>query len=59
MMERTYKNNKMKCNLFVQVVILNIKLKICLSDVLFCYFNLFFTYVIFKLPINYFVNYTF
>ena len=48
MIERSNKNNEMKCNLFVQVVILNIEL-----------LNLFFTYVIFKLPINYIINYTY
>ena len=58
MMERSYKSNMMKCNLFVQVVILNIELLNLLSDVYFCCINLFFTYVIFKLPINYVINYT-
>ena len=41
MIKRSYKNIKKKCNLFVQVVILNTE--ICLSEVLFCYINLFFT----------------
>ena len=48
MMEKITKSNKMRCDLFVLVDILDIKLEICFSDVLFCYTNLYFPYVIFN-----------
>ena len=48
MMGRTYENNKMKCNLFMLVDILNINFKFVLLGAFFCYNNLFFTYVIFN-----------
>ena len=53
MTERPYKNNEMKCNFFVLVVILNIKLYVCLSDVLLFSINLLFINVIFKLSSDY------
>ena len=60
MMERSYKNSKMKCNLIVQVVILNNELlNLFAKCIFFCCINLFFAHVIFKLPINCAINYIF
>ena len=53
------KNSKIERNLFVLFAVYNIEFLIFLPYIFFCNTILFFTYVIFKLPINYLTNYVF